>query len=391
MYRGRLAVSLTTAALVAAVLPALGAVPAEAAPERAVSHKRVVLTASIEGYPRGTEPGRHLQSATVSVDYDHTRSRAWIKADVVLRAAPPDSTSLVEVGVGLLVNGNHCQVHDRITRDLRSTSGTRVEVIDPGQFDTRWNCALVLVHPRGSVDPADVYDAMVGRLTNSYIQPRLAVSRPRLLDKAQKQVRLVRGVAQNHTLLVKNTGLYRARNVVVTARGKGMKAVRRNAGTLQPGEEMSVTVPLRLRSKSKRTAVRFTVAGSGVKASRVVRVRSIKAPAKPRAGAWRSTNKSFTFKVKNGRIVNFRGMNMRMQCGGYGTFPTYRNVSATFPTAKVPRHGYVDAMKRYRQGNVWYTATLRGRVVGTKMTQARYTYSTAGSCRVSEGFTARRR
>lgn len=391
MSRGRLSASLTIAALVAAVLPALGGAPAVAAPERAVASKRVVLTTSVQPFPRGDQPGRHLRSAVVTVDYDHARSRAWIKADVVLKAAPPDSTSLVEVGVGLLVGGNECVIHDRITQDLRSTSGTRIEIIDPGQFDTRWNCALVLVRPRGSDNTSDIHDAMVGRLTDSHIQPRLTVSHPRLLDRAQKQVRLVRGVAQNHEFVVKNTGQYRARNVVVTARGKGMKKVRRQVGTIQPGEEARVKVPLRLTSKKKRAAVRITVSGSGVRASRVVKVRAVKAPVKPRAGAWRSNDKTFTFKVKSGRITQFRGINMRMQCGGYGSFPTYRNVSLSFPKVKVPRHGYVDAIKRYRKGDVWYTATLRGRVVGKKMTQARFTYSTAGNCRVSEGFTARRR
>ncbi|WP_313405825.1 hypothetical protein [Aeromicrobium sp.] len=388
MYPGRLSVSLLFTALVVAVLPALGAGTAHAAPERRLEKKTAVLTRSLPGYPvSGTPANRQLQRANVYVHYDEDgdiilETDAWVKGDP---SSNPDTAVRAHLGV---VAGNSCELTGHYD-DGVVPNGRKYWVWERDLPSPRnWDCAVVMTIDRAS---GATVDAMGGSLTNQYAQPRLTVAQPRLLDKAQKQVRLVRRVAQDHTFVVKNTGEYRARNVVVTARGKGMKTVRRNAGTLAPGAEASVKVPLRLMSRKKRATVRITASGSGVSTSRIVRVRAVKAPAKPRAGAWRSTDKTFTFKVRKGRITGFRGINMRMQCGGYGTFPTYRNVSLTFPTVKVPRHGYVDAIKKYRKGNVWYTATLRGRVVGKKMTQARYTYSTAGGCRVSEGFTARRR
>src|SRR5690606_22594668 len=121
---------------------------------------------------------------------------------------------------------------------------------------------------------------------------------PQLLGKSQKQLKLVRKTKQNHELEVRNTGKYRARNVVLVAKGKGMKTVRKRVGTIAPGKSATVKVPLTLKTK-KKTKVKFTVSGSGVKAARTVKVKAVKAPAKPAAGKWRSTNKSFTFTVKN--------------------------------------------------------------------------------------------
>lgn len=384
MYRGRVSASLITAALVAAVLPALGSASAHAAPERMLASKTFVGTRSVAGFPDTPVAGRQLARAALTIHYDTASGNPSLEVKIALKDFSENGGRL-QYGVGRVMPDGLC---DLTHGDSQNTWVSDREYSDwlAVPADIAFNCASAQV-----VFGTSVTDRMGGGLSNHYIQPRLTVSRPRLLDRSQKQVRLVRGVPQDHTLLVKNAGQYRARNVVVTARGKGVKTVRRNVGTILPGKEATATVPLRLVSKAKRTAVRITVSGSGVSARRTVIVRAVKAPARPVAGKWRSTNKTFTFRVKNGRITGFRGINMRMQCGGYGSFPTYRNVSLSFPKVKVPRHGYVDAIKRYRKGDVWYTATLRGRVVGKKMTQARFTYSTAGNCRVSEGFTARRR
>ncbi|GAA3549016.1 hypothetical protein AFL01nite_22990 [Aeromicrobium flavum] len=389
MSRGRLSVALITAALVGTVLSSVGGAPAQAAPERRLEKKTAVLTTSLPGFPRPATPAhRQLQRVNVSVHYDEDgdivlEADAWVKGD------PIDRDTAVRAHLGV-TSGSQCQLTGHYD-DGVVPDGRKYWVWERGLRSPRdWDCVVVMMIDRENPDAP--VDAMGARLTNQYAEPRLTVSQPRLLGRTQEQVRLVRGVVHRHEVLVKNSGRYRARNIVVTARGKGMKTVRKKVGALQPGEELAVDVPLRLTGKKKRTAVRITVSGSGVSASRAIRVRAVKAPAKPRAGAWRSSNKTFTFKVKNGRIAGFRGANMRMTCGGgFGGFPTYRNVSLTFPKVKVPRHGYVDATKQYRKGNVWYTATLRGRVAGTKMTQARYTYRTAGNCRVTEGFTARRR
>src|SRR5690606_25602076 len=105
-----------------------------------------------------------------------------------------------------------------------------------------------------------------------------------------------------------------------------------------------------------------------------VKVKAVKAPAKPSVGKWRSKDKSFTFTVKNGKVTKFRGIRLRMSCGGgLNGYTTYRTVNLAFPTVKVPKHGYVEASKKWRQGNSWYSASLSGRVVGKKMTQAKFT------------------
>lgn len=385
MLRGKLSASLITAVLVATVLPALSSAPAQAAPERMLASKTYVGTRSAAGFPASSVPGRQLARAALTIHYDTASGEPSLEVKIALKDFSENGGQL-QYGVGRVTANGVC---DLTHGDSRNTWASDREYSDwlAVPAGIAFNCASAQV-----VFGTTVTDRMGGPLANHYIQPRLTVSRPRVLDRAQKQVRLVRRVAQPHQFVVRNAGQYRARNVVVTARGKGMKTVRRNVGTIQPGKEATATVPLRLVSKAKRTAVRITVSGSGVSAKRTVKVRAVKAPARPAAGKWRSTNKTFTFRVKKGRITAFRGINMRMTCGGgFGGFPTYRNVSLSFPKVKVPRHGYVDAIKKYRKGDVWYTATLRGRVVGKKMTQARFTYSTAGSCRVSEGFTARRR
>lgn len=386
MSWGKLLKSFVVLVLVATVLPLSGSV-ASAAPERRIYEKKVSLTRSISGYPQSSDPGLQLRRADVVVRYYDSGSVA-IDADVVLKGTSQGAQ--IEVGLGVLA-GNDCRV-DRshlATRKTWHVDGTTYWLWNSDlPATTKWTCALVLIH---SGDPQDPDDVMVGRLTDRYIQPKLALSRPQLLGKSQKQLKLVRGVAQNHHVIVRNTGGYRARNVVLTARGKGMKTVRKKVGTIAAGKSTEVRVPLKLTSK-KRTKVRITVAGSGVTSARTVKVRPAKAPARPKAGTWRSADKTFTFTVKNGRITKFRGVNLRMECrGGTYDYTTYRNVNLSFPKVKVPRHGYVDASKRYRKDIAWYNASLSGRFVGTKMTRAKFTYFTAGNCSVVERFTAKRR
>lgn len=380
----------SAALLATALIPALLPSVASAAPERRVYEKKATLTTSAPGYPDSSDPGHQLRRAHVVVRYYDSGSVA-IDAAVSLKGTSQDARIVVGVGV---LQGGQCNTDGRYlaTRNTYHRDGTNYELWNSGlPSTTKWNCTTVVIHDRAD-SPNEPYDAMVGRLGNHYIQPKLALSAPRLLGKATKRLSLVRGASQAHSFVVRNTGKYRARNVVLTARGKGMKPVRKSVGRIDPGESAEVRVPLRLKSAAKRTKLRVTVSGSGVKASRVVKVRRVKAPPRPGAGAWRSGDSTFTFKVKKGKITKFRGIRLRMECrGGLGDYPTYRYINASFPAVKVPKHGYVEASKRWRKGSAWYSASLSGRVVGKKMTRATFSYATAGSCLVIEGFKARRR
>lgn len=136
--------------------------------------------------------------------------------------------------------------------------------------------------------------------------------------------------------------------------------------------------------------MRLTVQGAGTGVvSRVVPVRRVQPPARPAAGKWRSTDKTFTFRVKNGAITGFRGANLRMRCASPGSYPVYRNVSLTFPRTKVPRHGVVSVSRRHQKGGVWFNVHLSGKVTGKRLVSGRFSYFT-GPCSVVEGFTAKR-
>lgn len=390
MSRGKMSPFLLTLALAVAVLPLLGTTPAAAAPDQRIAKKTATLTTSVAGFPTSSEAGRQIRRADVQVHYADSGTVA-LEVDVALKGAPqrnPDADLRANVGK---LSGNHCTPYEAesATRRTYANDGSEFWLWNSNlPQNTTWDCVIVMVHGGDLNNP---YDVMVGRLTNQYVQPKLAISKPILIDKTRNQLKLIRGVAQPHQFVVRNTGGYRARNVVLVVNGKGIKKVRRKVGTLAPGERKTVTVPMRLTS-GKRTKARFVVRGSGVKATRTVKVRAVKAPARPAAGKWRDKSNTFTFTVKNGRITKFRGIRLRMACrGGITDYTTYQYVNLTFPTVKVPRHGYVNASKNYRQGTSWYAAGLQGRVVGKKLTQAKFTYFTAGNCSVIEGFTARRR
>ncbi len=378
--------------LTVTLLPMIGPVVAPAAAAaRALDRQTATLTTSIGGMPTTSDPGRRIRRAEVEVVHRRSQPGVHVSAAVTLMGVPggnPDSELVV--GVGWL-SGSTCEV--AATASLRAWAADGDAVRRPGQVHPApsrlWDCALVLVEGVGA-SQGQYYDAMVGRLSNRYVESRPAISRVEVLGKKQARLRLVRGATQHPTVAVTNTGGLTARDVVITGAGKGVRVKRTVVGTVGPGVTVSVQVPITLKGKAKRTKVRLTVRDSGAGGvTRVVPVRRIQPPSRPAAGKWRSADKTFTFRVKNGAITEFRGVNMRMRCASPGSFPTYRNVSLTFPRTKVPRHGILGASRRYEKGDVRYGAHLVGKISGKRMVSGKFRYVT-GPCSVNEGFTAKR-
>jgi hypothetical protein len=246
----------------------------------------------------------------------------------------------------------------------------------------RPNCAVAVSQHH---DTAETYDAKVDRLKDVYVSPRLKVPAVTMLGAKQKKLRLVRGVPQRHQLRLRNTGGYRATNVKITGKGKGVRVKTRKVGRIEAGETLVPYVDITLKSKQRRTKVRLKVSGSGSTATVVLPVQRVQPPPRPKAGRW--SGHQFSFRVRNGRITAFRGTSLRMECRTPGQYPTYRNVSLTFPTVKVPRHGYVQASAGQRTGSSAWAAQLHGRIVGKKLTRATFTYAT-GNCWVREAVRA---
>ncbi len=389
----RSTIPLTLLALFGATLTGLQAPSAGAAPQQQLSEKRATWTTSIGGMPTSNEAGRHLKRVDFRVRYDFKDNEAIIDAEVRLEGAPqrnPDS--LLVAGVGRLVNDN-CSVQVVTTQRVWADDGNQVRELwrsDIENPSTLWNCGMVAIYDPEVADytQATPYDAMGGSLKNVYVSPRLMIGSVEVLGKNRKLLRLVRGATQTHRVTVRNTGGLAAKSVVITGRGKGVKVKKTRIGLLEAGASRTVQVPITLRSARKSTHVRLKVKGAGATATKRLKVRRVAPPTRPKTGRWSSSD--FDFTVKRGRIVGFRGINLRMRCTPPLQFPTYRNVTLNFPTTRIPRHGIVDVTKNWRGGEAWYTVSLRGKFVGKRLTNARFSYYTAGSCSVVEAFTAKR-
>ncbi len=387
-------IPLTILALVGATLAALHAPPAGAAPDRELAQKKATWTSSMSGMPTSNQPGRQLKRVDFRVHYDWEDNEATIDAEVQLKGSPQDNPdSKLLAGVGRMTGGN-CNLETLTTSRVWAQDGTEVrQVWESGieNASTTWNCGVVAIYDATVTDynSATPFDATGGSLTNVYVTPRLKINAVEVLGKSPKLLKLVRGATQSHHVTVRNSGGLAAKGVVVTGTGKGIKVKKTKVGLLEPGESTTVRVPITLKGAQRSTTVKLKVKGSGATATRKLKVRRIAPPARPAAGKWKGGD--FTFTVKNGKITGFRGIGLRMTCSPPLQFPTYRNVTLNFPTTKVPKHGIVDATKSWRQGEAWYTVSLRGKIVGKRITNARFSYFTAGSCSVIENFTARRK
>lgn len=367
----------------------LTAPPSEAAPDRMLFERTASLTTSVAGLPApGSAPGARITSFDVRVQYDEKNQRANLFARGQMSGPSPGWPGVrVTVGVGTF-NGTTCQVGNVLdsTRYAARPTDDRSIVLAELDFpyDIRPNCAVAV---SADWDSGQVQDAKVAPLQDVWLEAGLRAQKVTMLGSKQKRLELVRGVTQLHQLQVTNPGSYRAVDVRITGAGKGVKVKPVTITRIDPGDTFVPYVAVTLKGRQKRSRVRFTVTGSGVTDTITVPVRRIRPPARPANGRW--AGGTFSFRVTKGRITSFRGHSLEMECRTPGAYPTKRTVSLSFPTTKVPRHGYVQATTGESDGGVAWSAKLTGYVSGNRFRRGTFAYAT-GNCWVNASVTAKR-
>jgi hypothetical protein len=377
-----------TAALFVSGVPAAAA--AADGPE--VVARTGVLKTRPAGMPSaGAADSQRLESAKVRQDIEGYRA----KATVVLRAAPGPGATLA-VGFGAQ-EGSQCVSEVTFTTPTVGqpsagfTVSGRTVTLDADSVDARtgdWDCAFVAT---GAAD-GTTYDALVGPMKDVAAKPTLKIRSIDLLDRKQQRLGLVPGVWTPIDVTVANTSRYRSSKVTVSGKGKGVK-VRQGAITwLNRGGKDTARVQVKLTAK-RATKLTLVARSGGAKTTRSLPVRPVKAPPRPKAGAYRASVDPgrLTFRIAGGKVKAFKARGVRMTCQTPGEYATYRTVDLNFPKAvTIPRNGIVDVTHRWRKGNAWYNASLRMRVAGGKVSQGNFTFSTADWCLVDDDFTARR-
>ncbi len=368
----------------------LTATPSEAEPDRLLFERTATLTTSVAGMPVAhAEAGERIESFDVTVQYDEAKQRANFFARGQMAGESPGWPGVqVTAGVGTFV-GATCQVGDvgdSVRYAARSDPADRGILLAELDFayDIRPDCAVVV---SADWETGEILDAKVGPLQDVWLEAGLDAEKVTMLGTKQKQLKLIRGVRQLHQLQVTNPGSYRAVDVRVTGAGKGVKVKPVTISRIEPGETFVPYVEVTLKGRQKRTSARFTVSGSGITDTITLPVRRIQPPARPADGRW--AGGSFTFRVAKGKITSFYGSGLEMECRTPGAYPTKKNVSLTFPTTKVPRHGYVQATAGESEGGVAWSAKLTGYISGKKFIRGSFTYGT-GNCWVDEAVRATR-
>lgn len=338
------------------------------------------------GMPTSGSPARQLARARVTQDLVRDR----VRATVVLRGVPTTATNAqlhVEFG---WVQDNACQ------GDMGFTTAT-ASALSPGftrsgetiTFDKAvneagyedWNCAVVALTVPGTTT---TYDALIGELTDVLARPRLRISEVRLLRKEPTKVRLVRNVWTVLEVEARNAGRVDATDVTVKGRGKGLRVKGARLGRVHADGTGIARIKVKLTRK-RATRLKLIVRGSGARATRKVRVVSRKAPPRPVAGRYRSTDGDITFRIKDAKVVGFRAHTLTT-CGGYPDLPTYSYNTYDYPTTRVGRDGIVNA----RQHRELYSVGLEMMASGKRVTQGYFYYSGPDRCHASERFTAER-
>jgi hypothetical protein len=249
-----------------------------------------------------------------------------------------------------------------------------------------WGCAIAGVATPDTL--AATYDALGGMLHDVDAKPQLLLGKAMLLGEDDQPIELVRGVWTVLEVPVFNDGRVSAPGVKISGDGAGVVVESMSVGKVFAGGEETARVRVKLVDGGK-SRFELKARSGAISASISTRVKSVDAPERPRNGEYGSADGKVSFRVKDGKMIQWRGRQLQMRCAPPFEFPTYRTVSLEFPDKKIPRNDIVDAQKRYEEGDVWYNSRLSMRVAGSKATDGEFTYVTAGSCRVNVDFTAR--
>jgi hypothetical protein len=333
---------------------------------------------------------RRLAAASVRQDLLTAR----VSGTFVLDAEPTGATaSYLRVVFGHL-GGGQCVEDLRISTPTfgalaagfsRSGATYRLDLAEAQAGYETWNCAVAGL----TDDPVTVqYSVLMGQLTDIYAQPQPVLSKPELLDSSK--IKLVRGVWTKLDVTVTNAGRVPADHVVISGAGKGVKVRTTALGWLNSGGEGTAKVKVKLTGKKRKARLVLVASAGAAQASREVTVRATRAPAPPTSGTWRSKDGTFTFKVRNGKVVGFRGHDLKITCQPPGDLATHYTGTLDFPTTKIARSGIVDDAVDYDKGDAWYNSWLEMRISGGRATKGHFAYVTAGSCKAIEDFTAKR-
>lgn len=374
-------------AAVAVVLSAAVLVPVVGAPAHAddLPDRVVTLTAAnrVAGAPApGTAPTQQLLDATVEIDLN--RGNVMVEAHLAGPGGVHYPWFQVEPGTW---DGSTCRAIPGAGSigDGFDDSGRALEWAYwlPAGFA---EATCVVATSSGALDDT-VYDALAGPLADEVEVPVLSVEGAELLGS--RKINLVRGVWTPVDVDVSNAGEGSA-DVTVTGKAKGLKVRKGTLADLSAigGEPyaLSTTVMVRSTGKTKRTKLTLEASAMGVSATRTVRVRSVKAPPRPRPGRYAGGGATFT--VTGGKVPKVKGFRIRTEtsCSSsvYDTMNTY-----AFPTTPISGAGIVHA-RDSRSGDDGYTVGLKMLVAGKKATRGSFFYSGPAGCFARDAVEARR-
>lgn len=346
------------------------------------------------GMPTTSDPSRQLERATVEIEtygQDTPEPSYFIEGSVQLAGIPSgDPDAEVNLGFGHQ-EGSSCQLAAVIPKETSDYDGSTYYFTgyNPDYFPSPsrpWDCLAAYVDDSFSGGPATVtHDAFVGPLIDTRQSPRLAITRVDLLGQKQKSLKLVRGIPTEVGISLRNSGKVATGRLTAKGSGKGVRVAARKLDPIAGERDGSTSVKVRLTGRQKRTKVRIVVTDGSSRAVRTLRVTRAKPPRRPAAGRYRSRAGDVDFMVRKGRIVGWRG-SMTTRCGGFPDPFTYTRNTYSFRTVKVPRNGIVQAVER---GSL-YTAALRLRIAGRKVTRGLFSYYGPDRCFASATFKARR-
>lgn len=227
--------------------------------------------------------------------------------------------------------------------------------------------------------------ATAAAVVDTLAKPKLRVTEVRLLNRKVSTIGLVRGVWTTLNVRVANTGTVPATGTKLVGSGRGVKVKAVKVGKVYDGSNSLARIKVKLTAKNKRTKLRLVASSGTVRAARVVKVKRLAAPKRPKNGRYKSDDAQTTFRIKKGRVVDFRSRQMT-RCGGYPDPFTYHWATYDFPRTPIARNGLVDARQKHRL----FTAGLQMKVSGKRITQGYFFYSGPNRCWASKAIKVRR-